>query len=99
MESSSIAKIIQTLADIHRCQHKALVKLCAEQDQRFQSLLQAQAEDLQVLRSLVQLMSTPVAAAAALHHLTLAKMCLHYDPEAFIELFERDMEACAWPAM
>lgn len=72
-----IAEIIQTLTSIHWWQYKTLVELCVEQELCFQILIQAQAEDRQVLQSLVQLMGTPAAAPGAevgLHHLTLVKI-------------------------
>ncbi|XP_051548127.1 uncharacterized protein LOC127437324 [Myxocyprinus asiaticus] len=60
----------------------------------------AQAEDRQVLRSLIPHgASTGVtsAAAPAITHFTLAKLGPEDDPEAFVELFELVMEAAEWP--
>ncbi|MCI4375098.1 hypothetical protein PGIGA_G00105140 [Pangasianodon gigas] len=93
-----LAEIIKSLASLHQTKHQALLELWTEQEQRFQALLQAQAEDQQVLRSLVHPAGTPAAAAAAaMPHIMLFKTGPHDDLEAFLKLFERAVEAWGWP--
>lgn len=55
MESMPVAKILQTLINIHQ------TLLCAEQEWHFRALLQAQTEDRQVIWSLIQPVVTPAA--------------------------------------
>lgn len=87
MESSPLAQIVQTLASLHKTQHQALLKLCKEHMQSIQALLEAQAEDWQVLWSLgthgYSYAGTPAASS-------VAAMAIgpQDDPEAFLELFE-----------
>lgn len=54
-----------------------------EQEQQFQAILWAQAENQQVLQSLVQPVGTPATAQAA-----AAKMGLQDNPRAYIKIFE-----------
>lgn len=82
---------IYALPSIHQMQHQVLITLCMEQEAHFQVLLQAQDEDQQVLRTMIQpagLSAAGTVIAAGTSHITLTKMGPQNDPEAFIHLFE-----------
>lgn len=66
-ESSFISELIHDLANIHQMQHQTLAMLHMEQEQRFQTLLQAHEEDCQVIQCLFQLAGT-LAAATSSHY-------------------------------
>lgn len=96
MEPSPLTEIIKSVADIHQTQHQAVLELCTDQELCFQNLQQAQAEDWKVLQSLVQSAGTPAAApvaAPAMPHITLSKIGLEDEPEAFVKLFKHTAEA------
>lgn len=71
-----------------------------EQEQPFWALLQPQAENWQLIRSRVQLASTPAATstdATAKPHVLLHQMGSQDNLEVFVVLFEHVAKACSWP--
>ncbi|XP_026140494.1 zinc finger protein 483-like [Carassius auratus] len=98
---SPFAEIITSLAGLHQEHHQALLDLRADHDRRFQAMMQAQQEDRELFRSLLDREvrtrpASPSAGPAA--HMPLTKMAPTDDPEAFLDLFERTAEACGWPS-
>lgn len=89
MKSALDSKILQTLISNYQAQHQTLVALCTEQEQHFQSLLQAQAADWQASQSLVQLVGITAATpadAAAKPHIVLLKLGPQDDPQSFVAI-------------
>ncbi|XP_060797974.1 uncharacterized protein LOC132899950 [Neoarius graeffei] len=97
MESSLFKELIHALATAQQNQHQALVALQKEQEQRFKALVLAQQEDCQAFRHLLALAGPMTPTGADPPHLTLTKMGLHNDLEAFLALFEQAAEAWGWP--
>ncbi len=89
-----LAELIKSLAGLHQAQHQALMDMKLEQEDRFRLLVQAQDEDRRAIRSLLGREETPVAApsiaAPSIAHVPLMKMGPHDDPEAFVDLFEKN---------
>lgn len=89
MESLPIAEIIQTLASIHQTQSQGIISLCGEQEEHFQALLHANAEDEKVLWCLVQPIGTLTATP---------QISPHNNPETFNEFFKYATKTCDWQA-
>ncbi len=94
-QPTPLAELVKSLAGLHQAQHQALMDMKLEQEDRFRLLVQAQDEDRRAIRSLLGREETPVAAPS-IAHVPLMKMGPHDDPEAFVDLFEKTAEACAW---
>ncbi len=94
-QSTPLAELVKSLAGLHQAQHQALMDMKLEQEDRFRLLVQAQDEDRQAIRSLLGREENPVAAPS-IAHVPLMRMGPHDDPEAFVDLFEKTVEACGW---
>ena len=95
--ATPFAEVIQALAVLHREQHEALVEIRADQDQRFRALVEAQREDRELVRRLLDQGIRPASTSAAHPPISLQKMGPQDDPEVFLDLFEKMAEACGWP--
>ncbi len=99
--SSPFADVIQSLAGLHQ-EHQALLDMREDQERRFGALVQNQQQDRELFRSWMdrEVRAEGIPPAPALPtHMPLQKMGPQYDPEAFLDLFEKTAEACGWPQM
>ncbi|XP_060786761.1 uncharacterized protein LOC132892488 [Neoarius graeffei] len=97
MESSPFTDLVHALATAQQSQHQALVTLRKEQERCFEALVLAQQEDREAFWHLLVSAGSTSAPTAGPSPLTLTKMGLQDDPEAFITLFEQVAEASGWP--
>ncbi|KAI7791745.1 putative SCAN domain-containing protein SCAND2P [Triplophysa rosa] len=97
--ATPFADVISSLAVLHREQHQALLQLRADQEARFQAILQAQKEDREAFRSWVdrEVQAGGRTEVASGSHLWLTKMGPQDEPEAFLGLFEKAAESSGWP--
>lgn len=93
-------EVIQLLVGLHQEHHQALLGIRDDQEQHFRVLVQAQQEDRELFWSWIErgvwAGETPSTPAPPTH-VPLQKMGPLDDPEAFVDLFERSVEACGWP--
>ncbi|XP_057200037.1 uncharacterized protein LOC130560338 [Triplophysa rosa] len=82
--ATPFADVISSLAVLHREQHQALLQLRADQESRFQAILQAQKEDREAFRSWLdrEVQAGGRTEAASGSHLWLTKMGPQDEPEA-----------------
>ncbi|XP_067260366.1 uncharacterized protein [Chanodichthys erythropterus] len=97
--SATFADIIASLVVLHREQQQALLELRGDQERCFQAILQTQQEDREAFRSWIdqEVPRGPTEQPTVPVHLPLNKMGPLDDPEVFLDLFERSVEACKWP--
>ncbi|XP_051504740.1 uncharacterized protein LOC127412434 [Myxocyprinus asiaticus] len=89
MTSLPLEEVFKSLTSIHQAKYQALMELRMEQEKRFKVLLQAQAEDWRVLRSLIpQEGASAITPTAAGPHVTQVNI---------LELFEHTARALKWP--
>ncbi len=100
--SSPFADVIQSPAGLHQEHHQALLDMREDQERRFCALVQNQQQDRELFRSWMdrEVWAGGIPPAPALPtHMPLQKMGPQDDPEAFLDLFEKTVEACGWPQM
>lgn len=77
--------------------HQVLLDSRADQEHRFQIMMQAQQEDRELFQSFLDQevrMRTASPSPIPVAHMSLNKMGLSDVPEAFLDLFERMAQAC-----
>ncbi|XP_016349238.1 protein lin-7 homolog A-like [Sinocyclocheilus anshuiensis] len=94
--SSPFAEVIHSLAGLRQEHHQALLDMREDQERRFRALVQTQQEDHELFRSWmekeVRAGGSPSAPALPAH-MPLNKLGPLDDPDAFVDLFERTVEA------
>ncbi len=99
--SKPFAEMVKSLTGLHHLQHEVLMDLRREQEDRFCLLVQAQEEAQRAIQSLLGQDVRP-GTAPPIAHVPLVKMGPQDDPEGFVDLFEKTVDACGcdraqWP--
>ncbi len=93
--SKPLAEVVKSLTGLHHLQHEVLMDLRREQEDRFCLLVQVQEEAQRAIRSLLGQEVRP-GTAPPIAHVPLVKMGPQDDPEGFVDLFEKTVDACGW---
>ncbi|KAI5628938.1 hypothetical protein C0J50_10558 [Silurus asotus] len=99
-EPSPLAELVKAIAELQQTQHQALLQVRAEQEQWFEEVIRAQAEDRAAFRSALSSKEAPVnSPPRPPPSIPLIKMGTQDDVKAFLELFERIAVAGEWTGM